>query len=74
MNRRIEVAILAVGLLGIAGFVLLSWRPVIAAIERPAPESSLPSPLRTEKLLPPPDIVRPATRVPADRLTLADTE
>ena len=39
MNRRIEVAILAVGLLGIAGFVLLSWRPVIAAIERPAPET-----------------------------------
>ena len=39
MNRRVEVAILAAGLLGIAGFVLLSWRPVIAAIERPAPES-----------------------------------
>jgi len=39
MNRRIEVAILAVGLLGIAGFMLLSWRPVIVALERPAPES-----------------------------------
>src|SRR5579862_8214771 len=39
MNRRVEVAILAAGLLGMAGFVLLSWRPVIAAIERPAPES-----------------------------------
>ena len=39
MIRRIAVAILAVGLLGLAGFLLLSWRPAIAPIERPAPES-----------------------------------
>ena len=39
MTRRIAVAILAVGLLGLAGFLLLSWRRAIAPIERPAPES-----------------------------------
>ena len=40
MNRRIEVKIPRGRFRwGSAGFVLLSWRPVIAAIERPAPES-----------------------------------
>ena len=37
--RRIAVAILAVGFLGLAGFLLLSRRPAIAPVERPAPES-----------------------------------
>src|SRR5271155_5737092 len=39
MIRRIAIAILAVALLGLAGFLLLSWRRVIPPIERPAPES-----------------------------------
>jgi mono/diheme cytochrome c family protein len=39
MIRRIAIAILAVASLGLAGFLLLSWRRVIPPIERPAPES-----------------------------------
>src|SRR5580693_1328997 len=39
MMRRIAVAILAVGILGLVGFLLLSRRRAIAPIERPAPES-----------------------------------
>src|ERR1700723_429141 len=38
MIRRIAIAILAVAFLGIAGLLLLSRRPVIDSIERPAPE------------------------------------
>jgi mono/diheme cytochrome c family protein len=38
MIRRIAIVILAVAFLGIAGLLLLSQRPVIDAIERPAPE------------------------------------
>ena len=39
MIRRIAIAILAVVFLGLAGFLLLSWRRAIPPIERPAPES-----------------------------------
>src|ERR1700677_3419085 len=39
MIRRIVIAILAVAFLGLAGFLLLSWRRAIAPIERPSPES-----------------------------------
>src|SRR5580658_7888878 len=39
MVRRIAVAILAVAFVGLAGFLLLSRRPAIAPIVRPAPES-----------------------------------
>jgi mono/diheme cytochrome c family protein len=39
MIRRVAIAILAVVSIGLAGFLLLSWRRVIPPIERPAPES-----------------------------------
>ena len=39
MFRRIAIAILAVAFLGLASVLLLSWRRVIPAIERPSPES-----------------------------------
>jgi hypothetical protein len=39
MVRRIVISILAVAFLGLAGFLLLSWRRVIPPTERPAPES-----------------------------------
>ena len=39
MIRRIVIAILAVAFVGLAGFLLLSWRRAILPIERPAPDS-----------------------------------
>jgi mono/diheme cytochrome c family protein len=42
MIRRIAIGILAVAVLGLAGFLLLSWRRVIPPIERPAPASFSP--------------------------------
>jgi mono/diheme cytochrome c family protein len=37
--RRLSIALLAVTLLGLLGFALLAWRPAIARVERPRPES-----------------------------------
>jgi mono/diheme cytochrome c family protein len=42
MIRRIAIAIFAVAFLGLAGFLLLSWRRAIPPIERPAPQSFYP--------------------------------
>jgi mono/diheme cytochrome c family protein len=39
MIRRIAIAILAVGFVGLAGFFFLAWRPAIAPIARPTPAS-----------------------------------
>jgi mono/diheme cytochrome c family protein len=39
MIRRIAIVIIAASFFGLLGFVLLSWRPAIAPIERPNPAS-----------------------------------
>jgi hypothetical protein len=41
--KRILISVLALGILGAAGFALFAWRPAIAPITAPSPASFAPS-------------------------------
>jgi mono/diheme cytochrome c family protein len=43
MGRRFLIGVVAIGVLGILGFGALAWRPAIAPIAPPAPESFAPA-------------------------------